>query len=161
MAVITMPVIAQLLIKLKKDYPEIIFKPAAGSFAWSPAEMTISLPSLSSRQDAWLLLHELAHARLKHADYHQDIELIKKELLAWEYAKKRLAPRYGQVIDEAYVDGSLETYRQWLHRRSLCPKCRQNGLQQTSGTYLCLNCGQRWRSNEAKLCRLKRTTVKG
>lgn len=152
---------SKLISRLSADFPEINFKQVSGSvFAWSPRDKQITYPPLRSKEDLMLLLHEAAHARLNHFDYHRDIELINKELLAWLHAQKVLAPRYSITIDQARIDSELETYRHWLYLRSLCPKCGQSGIQQKPYSYLCLNCSTKWRPNNARLCRLKRALLK-
>ncbi len=125
------------------------------SFKWSPANQTISSPNPVEQADLWDLLHEIAHGELKHAGYSLDVELVAHEAAAWEYALKVLAPQFSIIIDSAHVEDSLDTYREWLYKRSLCPDCSQTGLQ-TKNTYSCINCRCLWRANEARICGLRR-----
>lgn len=124
-------------------------------FHWSPEKRTVFYPHLNHIEDIWSLLHEVAHGELGHQSYGLDIELISLEVAAWEHASKQLAPHYGISVDEDYLQDHLDTYRQWLHARSTCPECGQNGLQ-TKNTYSCLNCRCLWRANEARMCSLRR-----
>lgn len=109
-----------------------------------------------SSDDAALLLHELAHAVLKHADYTRDIELIEMERDAWDHARTVLAPRYSVPIDDAIIEDSLDTYRDWLHARSTCPDCQAIGIQIKLHHYRCLACGAQWKVNDARICALRR-----
>ena len=108
------------------------------------------------------LLHEIAHAKLGHKNYQYDVQLIEMERSAWEYAVDTLAPKYGLALsmDDDNVQDSLDSYRDWLHKRSLCPQCGAVGLQGTSSSYKCINCHSEWRVNQAKSCQLKRYQIK-
>lgn len=140
--------------RLGQDFPQFTFATDL-AFRWSSLENTIYYPENNDYNDQELL-HELSHALLGHTDYTQDVELLRIESEAWEYAKKYLASNYRVTISQEEVESLLDTYRDWLHARSLCPVCHQNGLQTTTGTYQCLNCRCQWRANEAKLCMLRR-----
>ncbi len=146
--------IEALATKLKKDFPELKFK-KANIAHWSPTDKTISY-----NDDTATLLHELGHALLDHTDFVQDIELIHLERDAWEKALE-LAPEYGVKITDEVVEEALDDYRDWLHARSVCPKCGQTGIQSRSDLiYSCLNCDARWTANDARACGLKRRLVK-
>jgi hypothetical protein cdiviTM7_01560 len=108
------------------------------------------------------LLHEIAHAKLGHRNYQYDIQLIEMERAAWEYAVDTLAPKYDLTLsmDDDNIQDSLDSYRDWLHKRSLCPHCSAVGLQTTSSSYKCINCHSEWRVNQAKSCQLKRYQIK-
>jgi hypothetical protein len=136
------------------DFPQYAFI-KSDDFHWSPAQKTVFYSQLEQIEDMWSLLHELAHGELGHHSYGLDIELVGLEVAAWEYATQHLANRYGLTVDENYLQDHLDTYRQWLHARSTCPNCGQNGLQ-TKNTYSCLNCRCLWRANEARMCSLRR-----
>ena len=128
---------------LQRDYPDLCFTPGKREH-WSPRSKTItynpaqSPPSLRSG-----VLHELAHAQLGHSTYDSDLELIKLEAEAWELAAK-IGKKYGARISHDHIQNCLDTYRDWLHRRSTCPTCRSHGLQQDPGSYRCLNCQAKW-----------------
>jgi hypothetical protein len=138
---------------LIRDYPRLNFTKGA-DFMWSPKESRVYYNHLELRKNVHLLslLHETSHGILKHNSYSSDIELVGLELLAWEKAKK-LAKKYTVEIDEKYIEDCMNTYRNWLHRRSLCPHCCLSGLQTTSSTYLCIFCLQEWRVSAARFCR--------
>ncbi len=152
-----MPSIASLLSKLQADYPSLQFA-ASHEFRWSPDELTVFYDKDSD--DVASLLHELAHALLQHQAYTRDIELIELEQSAWHYAVTTLASGYEVAIDEDIVQSSLDTYRDWLHARSTCPGCGATGVQTRKSTYACLACPTNWRVNDARICALRRYTVR-
>jgi ribosomal protein L37AE/L43A len=143
-----------LVAKLEKDFPEFQFRKSSVAH-WSPTDRTISYTD-----DTATLLHELGHALLGHNDFVQDIELIHLERDAWEKALE-VANEYGVKITDDTVEAAMDDYRDWLHARSLCPKCSQTGIQSRADlTYSCLNCDARWAANDARACGLKRRLVK-
>lgn len=155
--VTTMQSLSSLLKRIRQDNAAYGFV-LAEDFMWSPSSRTIAYKTPQSFGDIWTLLHEVGHAQLDHNTYQYDIELIGYEVAAWERAKE-IALRYGIAINDDYIEDNLDTYRFWLHERSICPTCQHNGLQQTKNTYSCYNCKCLWRVNEARICRLKRTKL--
>ncbi len=85
------------------------------------------------------LLHEVGHAVLKHRDFRTDVERLKMERAAWEKARA-LAERYGVEYDEEFVEAEMDTYRDWLYKRSKCPQCGATRYQNTRGEYHCPLC---------------------
>ncbi len=156
MDVIIMPSTITLIKKLKTDYPQYDFKKSS-SFLWSHSEKTVYYTI--ENDDCSFLFHELSHALLNHADYKRDIELIAMESEAWDKAKK-VAAKYDVKIDDDLIQSNLDTYRDWLHNRSTCPKCNANGLQIRDKTYKCLTCNDEWQVNDAKRCALRRYSKK-
>jgi hypothetical protein len=157
MDVIIMLSITSLVDRLRADFPQFHF--AAGEeFRWSPPETTVYFKEHST--DTSSLLHELSHALLGHNHYIRDIQLIEFEQAAWNYAKTDLSRRYGIEIDIEQVEDSLDTYRDWLHARSICPACGATGLQIKSHIYSCLACSTKWQVNDARVCGLRRTVRK-
>lgn len=144
---------SSLIHKLRTTFPDISFIEAE-QFSWSPTTHTISynrkLPHASL-----LLLHELSHASLGHADYRRDIELIAMETAAWQKAKEH-AETYSVRVQENVIQDHLDTYRDWLHARSSCPNCSANGYQIERFLYECPACTHTWKVNEARLCALRR-----
>lgn len=127
-------------------------------FSWSHTARAITYDVHMSHADAYLL-HEYGHALLVHASYTHDIDLLKMERAAWDKALE-IAPMYGVSIDDDLVEDALDTYRDWLHDRSLCPTCGATGLQIESHTYRCFACFTTWSVNEARGCTLRRYTKK-
>lgn len=141
--------------QIKISFPSIKFREGE-IFVWRPRTRQILHPPLKNVQDINSLLHEVAHAELEHIDFNLDIELLSHEVAAWEHTRHKLAPMFDIKIDENFIEEQLDTYRLWLHSRSLCPKCGHNGFQTNQNTYSCNNCRCLWHVNEARICRLKR-----
>jgi len=141
----------KLLTQLQVDYPQFHF--AIGSSDRWDSNGTVYYTAETSRP---ALLHELAHALLGHSTYQLDIELLRMERSAWDHAQHTLAPHYGVTMTNDDVQDALDTYRYWLHNRSLYPDCHLSGLQQSDGDYRCVGCSLTWRANAAKTCALRR-----
>ena len=143
----------KLLKTLQKDYPKINFE-AGETFLWSSRKQTVHYPTTlgDSATAVWSLLHEMGHALLGHTTYQSDFELVKLEAAAWDKAA-RLGKKYGHVIDTDHIQDCIDTYREWLHQRSTCPKCLITSLQSDMHTYCCYNCNALWRVSRTKLCR--------
>lgn len=152
-----MPSTISILPNLKNKYPQFKFAPG-DDFAWSSSDKTIYYDEKSPDLSI-LLLHELSHALLGHDKYDRDIELIKMERQAWEYTLK-LAPTLRITITEDLVQSTLDSYREWLHNRSTCPKCQATGSQTDKNLYKCPVCSNNWRVNEARTCALRRYQTK-
>lgn len=157
MDVTIMRLTTSLVNRLKEDYPQFIFV-NADEFWWSAERKTVYLNPDADHNEEYAL-HELSHALLNHVGYRADIDLIKLERDAWEYARTTLGPRYNLNIDENIIQNNLDTYREWLHARSKCPDCTSTGIQTTTSEYRCIACRHTWRVNEARLCALRRYSL--
>lgn len=135
------------------DHPQFRFQ-LSDDFYWSSSNNTIYYTT-EGEHCPELLLHELSHAILKHCSFSFDIELIAIERQAWDYAKK-LALSYKVEISDNFIQDQLDTYRDWIHDRSTCPKCKANGLQNTKSSYQCIACKSEWTVNDARERQLKR-----
>lgn len=144
-----------LLKKLRKDHSSLTFEPG-DDFRWTPSTKTVYY--LAEVDDPATLLHEAAHGALGHVSYVGDVELLHLEREAWNKAIE-LGKAYDVIISEEEVEDALDTYRGWLHARSLCPSCQQNGVQKSENLYLCLVCNQQWKVNDARHCGLKRLKI--
>lgn len=149
-----------LLEKLSVDYPQIRFIPG-NSFFWSAKtnEVQYIKDYLSSSDGTWSLLHELGHALCNHHTYSSDVELLILERDAWEKARE-IAMGYNLTVDENHVEDCMDTYREWLHQRSRCPRCSVNSIQKNISTYHCYNCGQIWTVTVSRFCRPYRLKAK-
>jgi hypothetical protein len=147
---------ADLLVKLKADYPHIVFV-QGDDYRWSSDDHTLEYPQ--DEDNSLCLLHEIAHTVLGHNDFRLDVELLAQERAAWGLVGDSLATRYDIPYDIAMAEGALETYREWLHARSMCPRCSQTGLQTKTSTYVCINCRCSWRPNDARRCALRRYKI--
>ncbi len=143
----------ELVSNLSKTMPEVNFR-IGKTFCWSPKTKRVSYVP-SSTQPAlaiWSLLHETSHALLNHRDYTTDFELLQMEVAAWQKARE-LARQYHQKIDEEHIEACLNTYRDWLYRRSTCPVCDLQSLQVDPTHYECLNCHSVWKVTASRFCR--------
>jgi hypothetical protein len=139
----------KLIEKIVADYPQFKFK-AGGQEHWSPKTKTVTYEAGPDNQ--YGLLHELAHALLGHDNYHSDFELLKLESQAWQTAAK-IGKKYGINIDDDHIQNCLDTYRDWLHRRSKCPTCGMHVMQADPRTYKCFNCGASWNVSSGRFAR--------
>ena len=142
-----------------KLLPDIKFE-SGDSFFWSPKQnkITYNESTIESPIGSWSMLHEVAHAVMKHTNYNSDLGLLKLEVEAWDEAKK-LGDELGLTIDEDHIQDCLDTYRDWLHRRSTCPNCGIVCLQSTSRLYSCHNCSTSWHVSASRFCRPYRLQI--
>ena len=152
-----MPLIPLLIKNLSKEYPDIVFD-NGDDFHWSPNDNTVTYHT-NDPQAAAHILHELSHALLGHQNYTRDIELIGMERDAWTYASNQLSGSFDVTIQNDIVQSSLDSYRDWLHARSTCPKCTATGVETAKSHYHCLACEHNWRVNEARICSLRRYSI--
>lgn len=144
---------------LQTNYPGFKFK-AGKQDHWSPSSKTIIYnPDRPLNELKQSLLHELSHALLDHRDFKSDFELLKLEAEAWAKASE-LATQYDLVISEDHIQDCLDTYRDWIHRRSTCPSCGVHVLQQDSQTYRCFNCQHEWSVTSGRFVRSYRKGLK-
>ncbi len=148
-----------LIIELRKRHPTLTFR-ASTNYCWSPETSEIFYRRSDSDCDEadWSLLHETGHALLDHSSYKADFELLRLEVAAWERAKL-LADDLAITIDEDHIQDCLDTYRDWLDKRSICPTCHTKCLQQDNHHYYqCFNCHTVWRVSSSRFCRAYRST---
>ena len=146
--------IESLLAKLREDFPDINFIESDRA-CWSPKDNVVYYDNNANN-----LIHELEYALLGHQFFLLDIELIRIERDAWDQAKS-IAKKYNLEIDDVTIEKALDDYRDWIHKRSLCPKCYQTGVQAIKDLdYYCINCNSRWKANDARSCGLKRKLIK-
>ena len=122
--------------RLQRDFPDFKFKEGK-KFAFKPPK-TIILGPVEPFYEL-LALHEISHAILKHKDFKMDVERLKMENEAWEKAKE-LAKHYKIEINEDLIQNELDTYRDWLHQKSRCPKCGLTRFQTPDSQYHCPRC---------------------
>lgn len=138
----------KLVRRLKAAHPTLTFV-AGESFCWSPQTNHIFY---SAKNGEAGLLHEVGHALLGHRQYSSDLELLLKEVEAWDKAFE-LGGMYDITIDRDHAEDCIDTYREWLHKRSRCPSCISTGVQESPQSYRCLNCRQTWQVTAARFCR--------
>ncbi len=140
------------LVLLTDRYPDIRFV-AGASYHWSPADQTVYyMKHDTARSGLWALLHETSHGLLGHKKYRSDFELLLLELDAWEHANQladEINITTGEAFDE-HKEDCLDSYRDWQHKRSLCPQCNLVGLQVSDKQYKCLFCNKAWTVSAAR-----------
>jgi|SRR5665811_1433877 len=148
-----------MIVKLVNTYPRLTFA-EGDDFLWSPETETIHYdPSrMDTEQGVWSLLHETGHALHGHTSYDFDIDLLKFELEAWEKAKE-IALKFDITINQDYIEDNLDSYRDWLKRRSACPDCSYVNLQAAKNTYICFNCECNWKVPVSQVCMVQRRKV--
>ncbi|MBQ3474389.1 hypothetical protein IJH24_03125 [Candidatus Saccharibacteria bacterium] len=122
--------------KLRQDFPEFKFRPGKKFSFRFPKTITLGPDEPGAKL---LLLHELGHAILGHQDFKTDVERLKMEVEAWEKARE-LAKTYRVEFNEEAVQDELDTYRDWLHKKSRCPKCGLTRFQDKDKKYHCPRC---------------------
>ena len=135
--------------RLKSDYPKLNFRlgkrfkyrsPRTVYYV-EPPEMAARMGDEAEQNEYFLqLLHEVGHALLKHKGFDTDPERLRMECAAWGKAKE-LCAVYGVDYDEDFAEAELDTYRDWLHQRSLCKECGLTRYQTEDGVYHCPFCG--------------------
>ncbi len=144
--------------RLRTRFPALRYR-KGNIFCWSPetGEIIYSNEAVGERA-LWSLLHETSHALLGHNSYKTDFELIRLELLAWERAKE-LASEMATSIDEEHIQDCLDSYRDWIYARSICPRCGNKSIQQADlRHYRCFNCHETWKVTPSRFCRAYRAT---
>ena len=145
--------------QLAKDYPGFSIERGKQEH-WSPRTNAITFnPKQTPERIRFGILHELAHALLGHTSYQSDFELLKMESEAWHLAAK-IGLKYGVTISDDHIQNCLDTYRDWLHRRSQCPTCRVHVIQETNTNYKCFNCGSAWNVSSGRFVRPYRRLCK-
>ena len=147
----------KLVKQLAIRYPDFVYR-TGRRFSWSPLTQEIFYdPAKPAETQVWSVLHETGHALLDHTTYTSDLELVRLEVAAWEKAKE-IAAELEIKIDEDHLQDCLDTYRDWLHERSICPHCSNKSLQDDDCRhYQCFNCGTRWRVSPSRFCRAYRS----
>lgn len=140
----------KLLAEISSSLPDVTFKEGK-VFCWSPSDNSVTY-CIGKDKAPLSLLHEASHAFLGHKSYSTDFELLLMEVEAWEKAKE-LAENYNVSVDEDYIQDRIDTYRDWLHQRSTCPRCQNVSLQSNSYTYTCHNCNASWKVSSSRFCR--------
>lgn len=139
--------------KIREDFAKFDFV-ASEEFRWNFETKTIFFEESAADFES-LLLHELGHALCEHADFELDIELVRIEAEAWQKARE-VSKKYNVKINDDLVESHLDTYRDWLHKRSLCPNCLINGFQQSGLNYRCVACETVWWANDSRFKSLRR-----
>ena len=170
---------AQIIQTLRERYKDLHFLPS-DTYYWSPSDRTVYYKKADrSESGVWSLLHEVGHGILGHTKYYSDFELVRMEMEAWEKAKEIAAglnderrttndelvassvlnSQFSIIINEDHIQDCLDSYRDWLHKRSLCPDCRLSSIQTDAQTYTCVFCHKKWHVTAERFCRPYRKTL--
>lgn len=122
--------------RLRQDYPGLRFRDGA-KFAFRPPKTIILGPPEPFSE--LLTLHEVSHAILGHKDFKMDVTRLKMETEAWQKARE-LANYYDIEVNEELIQEELDTYRNWLHKKSRCPQCGLTRYQTPDSLYHCPRC---------------------
>jgi len=142
--------------KLATAFPEVTYS-VGTQFCWSPETREVFYdPKAPEPKGSWSLLHETGHALLDHRTWQADYELLQMEIAAWERARA-LADEFDVALDEDHIQDCLDTYRDWLYQRSLCPTCSTQCMQTADlRHYRCHNCHTVWRVSADRFTRTYR-----
>ena len=141
------PHTAHVIQRIISDYPQFTFKVSNRFRFYPPKTIFLGPPEPNY---TLLALHELGHALSKHKDYSTAIERLKIEREAWQRAKTvysnytkqapELFPHPWDATYDEFTEIQLDTYRDWLHTQSKCPRCGLTRFQTPDGTFHCPHC---------------------
>ena len=121
---------------LKQSYSDYTFRPGR-KFLFRPPKSIYYLEADDNFR--LLLLHELAHALLGHFTYTKSLERLQIERDAWEKTRE-LCELHSVAFDEALAESELDTYRDWVHQKTLCKTCGLTCLEVSSESLYCPFC---------------------
>ena len=124
------------LSKLISDYPQFSFK-SGKKFKFRPKK-TIFYVSKSPNFKP-LLLHELSHALLGHFSFETSLERLQIERDAWQKTSE-LCALYSIPFSEDFFAEELDSYRDWLHKKTLCRVCGLSCIELSSTSLYCPKC---------------------
>ena len=115
------------------------FRPQKTIYYIPPEVFELETPKDSLETFPLLLCHELAHALLGHFSYSTDLERLKIEVSSWEETKS-LCKKFKIPFSEELATLELDTYRNWLDKKSRCKTCGMTRFETPDGKYLCPRC---------------------
>ena len=122
--------------KVRQDHPGLRFRRGV-KFLFRPPRTIVLGPEEPG--DDLIFMHELGHALSGHRDFRTNIERMRCECEAWEKARE-LCGKYGVTFDEDFAETELESYRNWLDKKSRCPICGLTRFQTPDGAFHCPKC---------------------
>ena len=135
----SLPSSTAFLSQLTSDYPNFSFRPGK-KFKFRPKSTIYYIPPTSvSDSFPLLLLHELSHALLGHFTFTSQHQRLKLESAAWEKTRS-LCDLYSVPFDPSLAEAELDTYRNWLYKKSLCPSCSSVCAELDLSTLFCPLC---------------------
>lgn len=125
---------------LVASFPELSFKPGK-KFLFRPKKTVFYAEE--NKNFPLLLLHETAHALLGHFSFSTELERLTIERDAWEKTRS-LCADFALPFDEEFAEANLDTYRDWLHQKTLCKTCGLTCLEVDSESLYCPFCQKRF-----------------
>ena len=117
-------------------FPDLHFR-SGRKFAYHPPKTVVVGPP--EPHSELLLLHEVSHAIMHHSTYQTDVERLRIESEAWDKARTLASSLNIPFLDD-FAEENLDSYRNWLHSRSLCKSCGITRYQTPDGRYHCPKC---------------------
>ncbi|MCA9347548.1 hypothetical protein KC930_03150 [Candidatus Saccharibacteria bacterium] len=150
---------SKFLAEIQSCFPAYTFT-RGNQFSWDPNTKTITYSVKSEGTELFMyrIFHEIGHANLMHKEFKHDLELVKIEREAWVEAKE-IANTFSIDIPDENIESSIDSYRDWLYARSLCPNCQQCGIQTSETSYSCVFCKQNWKVSASRMCRVSRRKI--
>ena len=128
---------------VKESYPDFTFRPGH-KFLFRPPK---SIRYLESDENfRMLLLHELAHALLHHFSFDRSLERLQIERDAWAKTRE-LCTLHSVPFDEELAEAELNTYRDWVHQKTLCKHCGLSCLEVSSESLYCPFCQKMYKKS--------------
>lgn len=128
---------------IKTAYPEFTFRPGR-KFLFRPKKTICYLEADDNFR--LLLLHELAHALLGHFSYDKSLERLQIERDAWEKTRE-LCEKHSVPFDESIAETELDTYRDWVHQKTLCKTCGLTCLEVSPESLYCPFCQKTYKKS--------------
>ena len=126
----------ELLSLLKESYKDLTFKEGP-RFLFRPKKTIFYIEA--NENFRFLLLHELAHALLGHFSFDRSLERLEIERDAWEKTRE-LCELHEVPFDDNLAEAELNTYRDWVHQKTLCKACGLTCLEISSESLYCPFC---------------------
>ena len=128
---------------IKESYPEFTFRPGR-KFLFRPPKSIYYLES--DENFRFLLLHELSHALLGHFSFSRSLERLQIERDAWAKTRE-LCSLHSITFNEELAEIELNTYRDWVHQKTLCKHCGLSCLEVSSESLYCPFCQNEYKKS--------------
>lgn len=129
---------------LKSEFPNFSFKPGR-KFLFRPKKSIFYLED--NENFRLLLLHELAHALLGHFSFETSLDRLKIERDAWDKTRSLCADFNVPFLEEV-AEAELNSYRDWLHQKTLCKTCGLSCIEVDSESLFCPFCQKTYKKSK-------------